>query len=72
MSNQPMTDPRESDDHMAQAVALTAKIEQKVTDLLAPLEREMQIMKWAPEFRAILWEAVAMRALQKMNGTGNG
>lgn len=48
--------------HLEKAMAMTRKISTKVDRLLEPLEREMKVMKWAPEFRAILWEAVMLEA----------
>lgn len=46
----------------AQAQAVAAKIEKKVEDTLYVLDREMAIMKWPAEFRAIMWDAVAHAA----------
>lgn len=40
-------------------VALANKITAKAEGTLAGLEREMTIMKWPAEYRAILWEAIA-------------
>jgi hypothetical protein len=50
---------------IAKAAALAAKLERKVDDLLAPLETEMRIMRWAPDFRVIMWEAVGHKALER-------
>lgn len=36
-------------------------------DTLAPLEREMMVMRWPPEFRRIVWEAVARVAANHAN-----
>lgn len=47
---------------LEEAWKVTQQIAAKVDRLLEPLEREMQIMKWEPEFRAILWEAVMLEA----------
>ena len=44
------------------AEALAAKIAEKASDTLARLDREMDIMKWPAEFRAIMWGAVAHAA----------
>jgi hypothetical protein len=52
-------------EHLAKAKALTARLEAKVDELLAPLEFEMQTMRWAPEFRAIMWEVVGHKALAR-------
>lgn len=49
-----------SDEKQAQAIA--EKIEKKVEDALYPLDREMLIMKWPAEFRAIMWDAVVHAA----------
>jgi len=43
---------------------LERKIAAKATAALAPLEREMRIMKWPGEFQAILWEVVAAQAME--------
>lgn len=50
---------------IAKATAPAAKLERKVDDLLAPLETEMRIMRWAPEYRVIMWEALGHRALER-------
>jgi hypothetical protein len=50
--------------HMAKAVAMTKKIEAKANALLAPLDLEMKMMGWKPEFQSIMWNAV-MLAVQK-------
>jgi hypothetical protein len=50
---------------IAKAIALAAKIETKVEILLAPMETEMRIMQWAPEYRAIMWEAIGRKALER-------
>lgn len=47
----------------AKAVAVAQQIEKRVAVTLAPLEREMGLMQWRPEFRVIMWEAVANMAL---------
>jgi hypothetical protein len=52
-------------DELASALKLVAKIEAKIADLFRPLELEMRIMKWAPEYQAIIWEAVANRAAER-------
>ncbi len=49
----------------AAAEDVARKIEDKITRLLAPLEIEMRISKWKPEYRAIVWEAVSHRAMQR-------
>lgn len=47
------------------AVALAEKITSKAEGALEGIEREMIIMKWPPEFRAILWGTVAAIAAQR-------
>ena len=57
-----------SDDPVAAleaAMAMTRKINRKVDELLAPLEREMTIMQWPAEYRSIMWEAVLLAAKQR-------
>lgn len=51
--------------HMKQAQALADKITTKAEDALASLDREMTIMEWQPEYRAIMWETVAAVAAQR-------
>lgn len=50
--------------------ALAEKIAKKAEDTLAGLEREMVIMKWPQEYRAIVWGAVADLALRRATGEG--
>jgi hypothetical protein len=52
-------------DEQRQAVALAGKIAAKAEDALSGLDREMRIMGWPPEFRAIMWGAVAQAALKR-------
>lgn len=47
---------------MATAESVAEKIAKRAEDALAGLDREMAIMKWPPEFRAIMWHAVAHAA----------
>lgn len=47
---------------LEQAMAMVRQISSKVDRLLEPLQREMRIMKWEPEYQAILWEAVMLEA----------
>jgi hypothetical protein len=54
-----------TDTEMADAQALAAKIRRRAIDLLTPLEREMRIMAWPQEYRAIMWEAVARIAMER-------
>jgi hypothetical protein len=44
------------------AIALPDKIATKAEEALSPLNREMAIMGWPPEFRKIMWDAVAQVA----------
>lgn len=46
-------------EHLMKSLALTDKITKKAEAALDGLEREMILMKWPAEFRAIMWEAVA-------------
>lgn len=52
-------------EEIAKAKALAARIEAKVADLLAPMDLEMRIMEWKPEFRVIMWEAIGRKALER-------
>lgn len=52
-----------SDAEKAEAEALAEKIRGKAKDALAGLDREMRIMKWPAEFRAVLWGVVGHMAL---------
>lgn len=45
--------------HDKRAVDLADKIVAKAEESLASIEREMIIMKWPAEFRAIMWGTVA-------------
>ena len=54
------------------AMAMTRKINRKVDDLLAPLEREMKIMQWPAEYRSIMWEAVLLGAKQRLEDVTDG
>ena len=54
------------------AMAMTRKINRKVDELLAPLEREMKIMQWPAEYRSIMWEAVLLGAKQRMEDVTDG
>ncbi len=54
-----------SESDLKQAKRVTLQIIRKVDDLLSPLEHEMRIMQWAPEFQAIMWEAVMRGAKRR-------
>ena len=49
-------------EHERKAIALAEKITTKAEAALDGLNREMKIMQWSPEFRAIMWDAVAQVA----------
>lgn len=59
-------------EHLKKSIALATKISAKAEETLAGVEREMTIMKWPDEFRAIMWEAIAntaaIRARQARGG----
>jgi hypothetical protein len=52
-------------DQIDKAQALADKIKKKAEDALNGLEREMAIMQWRPEFKAIMWGAVAEIAFKR-------
>lgn len=58
-----VTDPLK---HLEAAIALSKRINDKVDDLFAPLEREMKIMRWPAQYQSILWEAVILGAKERM------
>lgn len=51
--------------HAEKANALAEKIAAKASAALDGLEREMLIMKWPAEFKAIMWDAVAATATSR-------
>lgn len=51
--------------HEVKAQALADKITAKARDALSGVDREMSIMKWPAEFRAIMWDAVAELASRR-------
>ncbi len=57
-----------SHEDKAKAQALANKITSKAEDALSGLDREMAIMKWPAEFRAIMWEAVVELAARRAAG----
>lgn len=57
-------------DDIAAAERLAKSIEAKAIATLAPLKREMTIMKWRDEYRAIMWEAVLAQVLKEMRVVG--
>ena len=46
-------------------IDIAEKITAKAENALIGLEREMIVMKWAPEFRVIIWETVAHIAMMR-------
>lgn len=59
-------------EELAAALELAGKIEMKAVELLRPLEIEMRLMKWRPEFRAIMWEAIGRKALSRAKEAAKG
>ncbi len=57
--------------HEKNAQALAEKITSKAEGALDGLEREMAIMKWPAEFRAIMWGAVAEIASRRAESARN-
>lgn len=47
------------------ALDLSKKIEAKAHNVLVALELEMRVMKWEPEYCAIMWECVGRKAMQR-------
>jgi len=52
--------------HEQKAIALTIKIQAKAAALLAPLDTEMRMMNWKPEFRRIMWDAVLREVAKRL------
>lgn len=50
---------------LAKAKALATKIQKRADESLAPIAREMLVMQWPAEYRAIMWQAVAEEALRR-------
>lgn len=48
--------------HLEKSISLADKITDKADDALSQLEREMIIMKWPADFRALMWRVVAEMA----------
>jgi hypothetical protein len=48
------------------AIQLARQIEAKAEELLAPMDLEMKIKDWNPEFRKIMWEAIASKAAARV------
>ena len=49
-------------EEIAQAKKAAKAIEKRIEDATRKLEVEMRIMDWKPEYRVIVWEALARRA----------
>ena len=52
-------------DREKKALSIAEQIAKLSVVALAPLEREMEIMKWPAEFRKIVWESVAGDAMTR-------
>ena len=52
--------------HLQAAIKMAKTINDKVDTLLAPLDNEMRLMRWKPEFQTIMWEAVQHAAMARM------
>lgn len=50
---------------LAKAKALAEKIQKRADEALRPLAREMLVMQWPAEYRAIMWQAVAEEAMRR-------
>ena len=61
-----MSAPRPGTPDYDRAVKIAANIERRIADAIRPLETEMKIMKWDPEYCNIAWETLALTALRKM------
>jgi hypothetical protein len=48
--------------HAEKSIALADQITAKAEKAVADLDREMALRKWPAEFRAIMWDAVAIVA----------
>ncbi len=48
--------------HAERSIALADHITAKAEEAVADLDREMALRKWPAEFRAIMWDAVAIVA----------
>lgn len=41
------------------ALQAAMQIQRRIDDAVAPLQTEMKVMKWKPEYQVIVWEALA-------------
>lgn len=53
----------DQDTELAATLKLAEQIAAKVRRATDPLEREMKVMQWPGEFRAILWRCLADKAI---------
>lgn len=61
-----MTDESNPVAHLSLAITTTQKLIAKAQRALDPLDREMRVMKWNPEYQVIMWEAVMLEAKLRM------
>jgi len=59
-------------EYMDKAVSLANQIAAKASDALTDIACEMALKKWAPEFRAIMWEAIAAEATERAKEAKGG
>jgi hypothetical protein len=48
--------------HLEKSIDIAHQITTKAEEAVAGLDREMALRKWPAEFRAIMWDAVALVA----------
>jgi hypothetical protein len=65
-----MSAPHRRQTEMAQLLAMAERISRLVAEGLVPVERMMQAPEWNDQFRAIMWEAVAVEALVRARRCG--
>jgi hypothetical protein len=53
-------------EEVARAGEAARNVRNKAVAALRPIQREMQIMGWGPQLRAIMWGAVLRLALDRM------
>lgn len=58
-------------EHMDRAISLADKITTKAEETLADLKLEMEIRKWPPDFRKIVWGAVSHLAATYAESEGS-
>lgn len=47
------------------AQAIADKVMMKANDVLSTLDRELTLRGWTPEFRSIMWCAIAQQAMRR-------